>query len=301
MRVALTGASGLIGSHLASALRADGHDVLRLVRRAPQEPDEVRWAPGGSVDLDGLARADAVVHLAAPGMGDRPWTPARKEELRRSRVEGTRTIAAAMAALAAGGAGPRTLVSASGVGYYGAPGDAAVDESGPRGDTEIARLAGDWEDAAAPAVEAGVRVSYLRSGVVLSPRDGALARLLPLFRLGLGGRVGSGRQYWSWISLRDHIRGVRHVLDRDDLAGPVNVTSPQPVTNAEFTAALGRAVHRPAFLVAPALPLRVAFGGFGVDLLSGQRVVPGRLEAAGFTFDDPDIDSALAWVMAQRG
>ena len=301
MRVAITGASGLIGSHLGESLRRDGHDVSRLVRRAPAADDEIRWAPGGEVDLERLAKVDSVVHLAAPGMGDRPWTPGRKQQLRTARIEGTRTVASALATLAAGGSGPRTLLTASGVGYYGATGSAVVDETAPRGQTEIAQLAGDWEDAAQPAVDAGVRVSYLRSAVVLSPHGGALSRLIPLFKAGLGGRVGSGRQFWSWISLRDHIRGVRHVLDHGDLSGPVNIGAPEPVTNQEFTRALARALHRPSFFVAPGPPLKVVLGGFGADLLTGQRVVPDRLEKSGFAFDDPDIDSALAWVFAERG
>lgn len=301
MRVAITGTSGLIGSHLAESLRRDGQEVLRLVRRAPEADDEIGWEPGGEVDLQRLATADAVVHLAAPGMGDRPWTPGRKRELRNARIEGTRTISSALAILAAGGSGPRMLLTASGAGYYGATGSAVIDEDAPRGQTEIAQLAGDWEDAAQPAVDAGLRVSYLRSSVVLSPHGGALSRLIPLFKAGLGGRVGSGRQFWSWISLRDHIRGVRYVLDHDDLAGPVNIGAPEPVTNQEFTRALAGALHRPSFFVAPGLPLRVVLGAFGADLLTGQRVVPNRLEKSGFGFDDPDIGSALAWVLDERG
>ena len=298
MRVAITGASGLLGSGLADSLRADDHEVLRLVRRAPQSADEVRWAPGGEVDLERLAGADAVVHFAAPGMGDRPWTPGRKAMLRRDRVEGTGTIASALATLAAGGRGPRTLLTASAVGVYGWPGDRVVDESAPRGTTEIAGLAAAWEDAAQPAVDAGVRVGYVRSGVVVARHGALMDRLLPLFKLGLGGRLGSGRQYWSWVALDDHVRAMRRLLDDDSLSGPVNVTSPNPVTNAEFTSALGRAVHRPTFLWAPGFPFKVALGGFGADLLAGQRVVPTRLEDAGFAFEHADLDAAFRWALS---
>jgi len=300
MRVAITGASGLLGSHLAESLRADGHEALPMVRHAPQSADEIPWQPGGDVDLERLATVDAVVHFAAPGMGDRPWTSGRKEHLRRARVDGTRTIATALATLAAGGRGPGTLLTASAVGWYGATGTAAVDESAPRGTTELADLAGAWEDAAQPAVDAGLRVSYLRSGVVVGPHGALMDKLVPLFKLGIGGRLGSGRQYWSWVSLRDHVRGVRRILDDPELAGPVNVTSPRPVTNAEFTSALGRALHRPAVLWAPGFPFRVVLGGFGADFLAGQRVVPTRLEKAGFAFNDPDVDSALRWAVAGR-
>ena len=298
MRVAITGASGLLGSALTTSLRGDGHEVLRLVRRAPQSGDEIRWAPGGEVDLERLAEADAVVHFAAPGMGDRPWTPGRKEMLRRDRVEGTGTIASALATLAAGGRGPRTLLTASGVGVYGWPGDRVVDESDPRGTTEIAELAAAWEDAAQPAVEADLRVVYLRTGVVVARHGALMDRLLPLFKLGLGGRLGSGRQYWSWVALDDHVRAVRRLLDDDAFSGPVNVTSPKPVTNADFTAALGKAVHRPTVLAAPRFPFTIALGGFGADFLNGQRVVPTRLTEAGFTFEHADLDSALAWALA---
>jgi uncharacterized protein (TIGR01777 family) len=268
------------------------------VRRAPQSADEARWTPGGTVDLERLGDTDAVVHLAAPSMGGRPWTPGRKEMLRRDRVEGTGTIASALATLAAAGRGPRTLLTASAVGVYGATGDAVIDESSPRGRTELAEIAAAWEHAAQPAVDAGCRVVYLRSGVIVAHHGALMDKLLPFFRLGLGGRLGSGRQFWSWVSLHDHVRAMRHLLADDSLSGPVNVTSPKPVTNAEFTAALGRALHRPSFLRAPGLPFKVVLGGFGADFLAGQRVVPTRLDHAGFEFELADIDSAMRWAVA---
>jgi uncharacterized protein (TIGR01777 family) len=195
---------------------------------------------------------------------------------------------------------PRVLLSASGVGYYGPRGEEVLDETAPAGDSYIAQIARRWEESTAAAAEAGVRVVTMRTGVVVSGRGGALGRLIPLFRLGVGGRLGSGRQYWSWIGLHDYVRAVRFLLDRDDLSGPVNVCAPTPVTNAEFTKTLARAVHRPALLAVPGFALRLPFRDFAVDLLAGQRVVPARLLASGFTFDYPDLESALAAEFATR-
>jgi uncharacterized protein len=298
VKVAVTGASGLLGPHLIRSLRGDGHEVLRLVRRAPGTADEARWDPqSGYVDTDALAGADAVIHLAGAGMGDRPWTPAYRREVYDSRVTGTRTIATALAAMEPR---PRVLLSASGVGYYGNPGDRTVDESAPVGDTYVARIAHDWEQPTRVAADAGVRVVPMRTGVVVSGRGGALGRLLPIFRLGLGARLGSGRQYWSWIALRDYVRAVRFLLDRDDISGAVNVCAPEPVTNAEMTATLGRVLHRPAVLAVPGPALRVPFRDFAADLLGGQRVVPRRLLDAGFTFERPELERALRAELADR-
>nr|MBA2768334.1 TIGR01777 family protein [Sporichthyaceae bacterium] len=239
MKVILTGASGLLGPALARSWRADGHDVLRLVRRAPSAPDEAQWDPArGRVDTDAVRGAGVVVHLAGAGLG-RPWTPHHRRAVMDSRVQGTTTIARAVAE-----AGVPTLLSASGVGYYGNPGDTVVDESAPAGTTYISEIAQRWEAAAFPAHQAGSRVVNLRTAVVLSAKRGAYGRrLLPIFRLGIGGRLGSGRQWWSWVTLSDYVRAVRFLADREDLSGPVNVAAPQPLTNADMTAAMGRVLH----------------------------------------------------------
>jgi uncharacterized protein (TIGR01777 family) len=299
VKVALTGASGLLGTAVTADLGAAGHDVVRLVRRAPTGPDEARWDPdAGTADLSRLAGTHAVIHLAGAGMGSRPWTPAYKRAVWDSRVTGTRTLASALARL---DPPPQVLLSASGVGYYGNPGDRVLDETCPAGDTFVARLARAWEEATAAAVAAGIRVVPMRTGVVLSARGGAFGRVLPLFRLGLGGRIGSGRQFWSWVSLADYVAAVRFLLARAELAGPVNVCSPEPVTNAELTATLARALHRPAVLPVPAAAVRLPLREFGDDLLRGQRVVPRRLMDAGFRFREPDLATAVqALVGGQR-
>ena len=298
MKVALTGASGLLGPALIRSLRDDGHDVLRLVRRVPAAPDEVQWDPAsGEVDLAALSGADAVIHLAGANLGGRPWTPAYRRTVLDSRVSSTQTIAAALSDMSPP---PRVLLSASGVGYYGNPGDQVLDETAPAGEGYIAHIARRWEESTAAAAAAGVRVVTMRTGVVVSGRGGALGRLVPLFRLGVGGRLGSGRQYWSWIGLHDYVRAVRFLLDRDDLSGAVNVCTPTRVTNAEFTKSLGRVLHRPTALVVPGFALRIPLRDFAKDLLGGQRVIPRRLLDAGFTFDHPELESALTAELAAR-
>jgi uncharacterized protein (TIGR01777 family) len=214
-----------------------------------------------------------------------------------SRVSGTRTIASAVARMEPR---PRVLLSASGVGYYGPHGDEVLDETAPAGDSYIAQIARRWEESTAAAAEAGVRVVTMRTGVVVSGRRGALGKLVPLFKLGVGGRLGSGRQYWSWIGLHDYVRAVRFLLDRDDISGAVNVCAPEPVTNAEFTKALGRVLHRPTVLVVPGFALRIPLRDFAKDLLGGQRVIPRRLLDAGFTFDEPNLKPALEREFATR-
>ena len=293
----MTGASGLLGRALVQSWSRDGHVVIRLVRRAPTAADERQWDPRArTVDAAALSGAHVAVHLAGAGLGDRPWTPAYKREVLHSRVSGTTTIARAVAA-----AGVPTLLSASGVGYYGNPGDEELDESSPPGEGYVAQIARRWEEATAAAEAAGARVVHLRTAVVLSASGGAYGRrLLPLFRLGLGGRLGSGRQWWSWIALTDYVRAVRFLADREDLVGPVNLSAPQPLTNAAMTAAMGRVLHRPAILRAPALPLTLVLGDFARDLLAGQRVVPGRLTEAGFVFEQPAFEPALRDALAQR-
>jgi len=298
VKVAITGASGLLGPPLARSLRDDRHDVLRLVRRVPAAPDEVQWDPeAGEVDLAGLSGVDAVIHLAGANLGGRPWTPAYRRTVMDSRVSGTRTIASAMARMEPR---PRVLLSASGVGYYGPRGADILDETAPAGDSYIAQIARRWEESTAAAAEAGVRVVTMRTGVVVSGRGGALGKLIPLFRLGVGGRLGSGRQFWSWIGLHDYVRAVQFLLERGDLSGAVNVCAPTPVTNADFTKALGHVLHRPTVLVVPGFALRIPLRDFATDLLGGQRVIPRRLLDAGFTFDEPNLEPALEREFATR-
>lgn len=298
MRVVVTGASGLIGSALADALLRRGDDVVRLVRHEPRAADERRWDPmGAGLDPDALLGADAVVHLAGAGIADRRWTPARRAEIRDSRLRGTTLLARAVAAAPA----PCPVwISGSAIGYYGSRGDEELDEDSDGGTDFLAALCHEWEAATSPAVSAGTRVVLLRTGVVLSPDGGALARQLPLFRLALGGRLGDGRQWTSWISLPDEVGAILHAVDHADLAGPVNATAPAPVTNAELTRALADAVHRPAPLAVPRAALHLALGKQLTDLavLASQRARPRRLVDSGYTFVHPDIDGALRALLA---
>ena len=297
MKVAVTGASGLIGSALVVRLRRDGHKVLRLVRRVATAPDEVRWDPDeGYVDLAALDGTAAVVHLAGAGVGDHRWTAAYKETIRESRVRGTDTIARAATRL---DRRPEVLISGSAMGFYGDTGDREVDESAPAGSGFLSEVVRAWEAAADPAREAGIRVAHPRSGLVLAGHGGAWGRLWPLFRFGLGGRLGSGRQWWSFISLRDEVAALAFLIE-SDLAGPVNLTAPNPVTNAEVTKAMGRAMHRPTPFPVPAKALQLALGEFSSEILSSSRVLPGRLLESGFQFQDPTIEQAIAWALSQR-
>jgi uncharacterized protein len=294
MRVAVTGASGLIGSALVADLLADGHEVLRLVRRPPSAPDEARWDPtAGTIDEAALAGTAAVVHLAGAGIGDRRWTQARKTEILRSRVEGTGTLARAVARM---DPQPQVLVSASAVGYYGDTGSRPVDEHGPKGTGFASDVAQAWEQAAEPARVGGVRVVHPRSGLVMARRGGAWGRMLPLFRLGLGGPLGGGGQYWSFITLTDEVRGLRYLIENDELSGPVNLTGPHAATNAEISAAMGHGLHRPAVLPVPAFALRAVLGEFASEVLASIRVVPAKLATAGFTWQHPDLVAAVATV-----
>lgn len=298
MRIAVTGSTGLLGTALVTAFRAGGQQVVRLVRRPPASQDEIAWdprAPAGGIAPGALDGLDAVVHLAGAGVADRRWTPAYQEEIRASRVLGTQAL---VAALAAARTPPAVLLSGSAIGWYGDTGGREVDESAPAGSGFFADVVREWEAAAQPAGQAGIRVVTMRTGLPLTPRGGVLARVLPLFRLGLGGRLGPGTQVMSWIGLADYLAAVRFLLDRADMAGPVNLTAPYPVTNAEFTAALAAAVHRPALLTVPALALRLALGGVTSDLLASARVLPQRLTAAGYQFQFPHLPSALAAELA---
>ena len=295
MRVAVTGSSGLIGGALVSRLRDDGHEVIRLVRRTPRTTDEHRWDPQHHrIDPSVLRDVDAVVNLAGTPIRPRPFTPGYRQQLLSSRLDSTATVSQALAEAAATAPDrPRTLLSASAVGYYGDTGERVVDETEPPGEDFLAQLCRQWEAATEPAAQAGVRVATFRTGLVIG-RDAMLMKILGLvFRLGLGGRLGTGRQYWPWISLRDEVDAIRFLLTAD-VAGPVNLTGPTPVTNAEFTRRLGVAVSRPTVLAVPSFAVSLGLGEFGrSSVLAGQRAVPARLQEAGFAFTDPTLDDAL--------
>jgi uncharacterized protein (TIGR01777 family) len=297
MRVAITGSSGLIGTALTASLQADGHQVVRLVRRPPRAADEVRWDPraadAGNPVLTGLA---ACVHLAGAGVGDHRWTAAYKAEIRSSRVLATRALAAA---LVAASPRPATFIVASAIGWYGDTGGAPVTEDAPAGKAFLSRVVADWEAAASPARDAGIRVAQLRSGLVLASGGGVLGRLALPARLGVLPRFGDGRQVMSWISLTDEVRAIRFLLDgagASDRSGPYNLTAPNPVTDAELTSALLAAYRRPDFswLHVPAPALRLGLGEMSSELLTSARVLPKRLLEAGFEFDYPTVSAALA-------
>ncbi|AZS87707.1 TIGR01777 family oxidoreductase [Streptomyces griseoviridis] len=290
-RVVVAGASGLIGGALVRSLTADGHEVVRLVRRAPRGPDEVRWDPeAGRVDAAGLAGCDAVVNLAGAGVGDHRWTDAYKTRIRESRVRGTTALAEAVAGL---DRKPRVFVNGSAVGYYGETGDRAVDEGAPAGEGFLPSVCVAWEGAADPVREAGVRTVFARTGLVVDRHGGAWGRLFPLFKAGLGGRMGDGRQYWSFIALHDEVAALRHLIDSDGLSGPFNLTAPAPLTNREITAAMGRVLRRPTLFAVPAPVLRTVLGEMSGDVLGSARVLPKRLLESGFTFAFPDIEGAI--------
>jgi len=306
MRLLVTGSSGLIGTALVGAARSRGDTVTRLVRAttaARPVPDgitDVAWDPThGTLDTAALEAAgpfDGVVHLAGAGVGDKRWSPARKREIVDSRTRSTDLVARSLAALTPV---PPVLVSASAVGYYGDRGEEILTESSTPGTGFLAGVCTAWEAAAGPATAAGIRTVLLRTGIVLSASGGALAKQLPLFRLGVGGRIGSGRQYRSWITLDDHVAVILHCLDTADLNGPVNATAPHPATDAELAKAIGQALHRPSFLAVPAPVLKLVLGPeMAVDMvLSSQRVLPDRLERSGFTFHHTDLDEAVRAVL----
>jgi len=291
MRIAITGSSGLIGTPLVATLTAEGHDVIRLVRRTPQAPNEIEWDPTGGTVGAGLEGIDVAINLAGAGVGDRRWTKAYKREIRDSRVLGTITLSRALARL---DAPPSVLLNGSAIGYYGNSGSQPVTEESPQGEGFLADVVGDWEAATSPAAEAGIRVVMARTGLVVSSEGGAFGRLIPIFKYGLGGRVGSGEQFWSFISLRDEIRALTFCMDNEQLSGPVNLVAPHAITNKDATRALADALHRPAFLPVPAIALKAALGEFAEDILASQNVVPQRLNEAGFTWLDPTIEDALA-------
>ena len=294
-RVAISGASGLIGGALSAFLRARGDEVVHLVRRQPLTSSEVGWDPTSrTLDPGDLSGLTAVVHLAGAGVGDHRWTPAYKHEILSSRVNGTATIAVALADLGE----PIALVSGSAIGVYGDRGEEILTEDSTPGHGFLADVVRAWEAATAPAEDAGLRVVHARTGLVLTPDGGAMERVLPLARLGLAGPLGTGRQYWSWITLHDEVRALAHLIEQD-LAGKVNLVSPAPLRQAEVMKALGSALGRPALLPAPALALKVILGEFASDVLSSDRILPSVLTASGFVFDHDTIESAMRWLVAR--
>jgi len=286
-RIAVTGASGLIGSALVGKLKSDGYTVQRLVRRPTVSSEEIFWNPSTQeIDLAALEGVDAVIHLAGAGVGDKRWTKKYKAEILNSRLLGTTTIANAVAQVK-----PKVFISSSAIGWYGETGNRAVTESDRGGDDFLAAVCREWEAAADLADD--VRTVKIRTGLVLDPTGGALGRMLPLFRFGLGGKLGNGKQWWSWITLHDQLRAIQFVLENPEISGPVNLTSPNPVTNQEFTSALARALRRPALFPAPAFALKLALGGFSTEILGSKKVLPAALQDAGFTFEFPHIGPAL--------
>jgi len=296
--IAIAGSSGLIGSALVAALRAADHQVLRIVRRTPANSGELHWNPdSGEFDAGALHGVDALVNLCGVSIGQRRWSGAFKQSLRDSRITPTEVLSVAVA-----DAGVGVLINASAVGYYGNTKDRVVDETVSAGTGFLAQLCQDWEAATAPAQDSGTRVVLARTGLVLAPSGGLLRQLRPLFSLGLGARLGNGRQYMSWITLEDEVRALLYAISHSSLSGPVNMTGPAPVTNAEFTTALGRAVNRPTPWMLPGFAVRAALGEFADEgLLTGQRVIPAALERSGFQFHHNTIGEALSYATSWPG
>lgn len=296
MRIAVTGASGLIGSALCLALEQSGYQVLKLVRRAASNDQELQWHPiDGIKDLTNLENLDAVVHLAGAGVGDHRWSVEYKREIRDSRVQGTLTLSKALASVSNK---PEVLISASAIGWYGDTGNNQVDESTPAGSGFLADVVSDWEQAADPARLAGIRVVHPRTGLVLSPKGGALAKMLPLFRFGLGSPLGKGDQYWSFISISDEVRAICYLIDKKEISGPVNLTAPNSVNNRYVSQVLGRILKRPvAPIGVPAPLMKLVLGEFSQEVLGSSRVLPAVLMRNGFRFDHPTIEQALLSVV----
>ena len=289
MRVVIAGSSGLIGAALVEDLRLAGHEVLRLVRREPKAASEVKWNPNtGEIDLTALTGVEVIINLAGAGVGDHRWTDKYKAEILNSRVNATNTIVKAVVELK-----PKVLINASAIGFYGETGDREVDETSNSGTGFLVDVVKAWEAATEPAKTAGVRVVNIRTGLVVSGKGGAWARLLPIFKAGLGGQLGSGKQYWSFISLRDEINAIKFVMENNQISGPVNLTAPNPVTNREVTKAMSKVLRRPALLPVPAFALKLVLGEFSQEVLGSARVLPKALQSAGFSFQDPDIVSAI--------
>lgn len=293
MRILVSGASGLIGRHLVAKLRNGGHEVVVLVRRPEREPSELRWDPAtGDLDPARLGRIDAAVNLSGAGVGDKRWTPKYKELILRSRTETTSTLVRALVAL---DERPEVLVNASAIGAYGDGGDTVLTEAAPRGGDFLAQVVQEWEEATEPATAAGIRVSLARTSLLANPVGGAFGQLLTLFRLGLGGPLGDGRQWWSLISMPDELAALEFLLTHP-VPGPVNLATPEPATNTAVVSALGAALHRPALLPVPSFALRMVLGEFAEQITASQRVVPTALLEAGFTFRHPDVASVTGWL-----
>jgi uncharacterized protein (TIGR01777 family) len=298
MRIIAAGASGFLGTPLVERLRAEGHTVRRLVRRKPEADDEFGWDPAsGNLNPAHLHGVDAVINLAGVGVADRRWTPAYRDLIRRSRVDSAGTLAAAVATLPAGER-PSVFVQGSAVGWYGDAGDQPVEEDAPAGTGFLSDVCRVWEAAARPAEDAGVRLVLLRTGLPLDAGGGLLKPQLLPFKLGIGGKLGSGRQWVPWISLEDWLRAVAFLLEREDVAGPVNVVGPEPVTNARFTEAFAGRLNRPAIMPIPGPALRIALGGFADEALKSQRVRPGVLTRAGFEWHHRTVEAALGAALA---
>ena len=300
MRIAVTGSSGLIGSQLVTALNQRGHEVVRLVRRPASGPSEATWDPAaGTIDTAALAGIDGAVHLAGEGIGDARWSDAHKRRVLDSRVQGTTLLARTMAELSPR---PAVIVSGSAVGFYGDRGDEVLTEESSVGTGFLADVVRQWEASTAAAEAAGIRVVHLRTGIVLSRKGGALKRALPIFKAGIGGNLGSGKQWWSWISLDDEVGLIMHALQDESLRGPLNATAPEPATNAEFSKALGRAIRRPVVMPVPKLAIKTLFGREMAEemMFASQRAVPERAKGAGYGFCHPTLEQALEAALAKH-
>lgn len=300
MHVVLAGSHGMIGRALTGHLTQQGHRVTRLVRRPVVSPAEISWDPAaGRLDPADLRGVDAVVNLGGAGIGDRRWTAAYRQRILTSRTVPTSLLARVLADLASsGGDGPRVLLQASAVGFYGDRGDEVLTEASAPGTGFLVDVVRAWEGATHAAEDAGVRVAHLRTGIVMSPDGGSFGRLLPLLRLGVGGPLGTGRNHWAWITLADHVRAVGHLL-ASQVSGPVNLTGPEPAPQREVVRAVARELHRPAVLAVPRFALRAVVGGFADDILSSQRALPRVLLDDGFRFEQPDLASAARWLTRQ--
>ena len=294
VKIAVTGSTGLIGTALVTRLHQDGHDVLRLVRHAPRQPDEVGWDPeAGTIDAERLAGLDAAVNLAGAGVGDKRWTDAYKRVIRDSRVLGTRTLVKALTAL---DPLPRVLVNASAVGFYGNRGEEELTEESAAGEGFLADVVGAWEAETEPASAAGIRVVRIRTGLVMARQGPAFGRILQLVKLGLGGPLGNGRQWWPWITLEDEVGAIEFLLTHD-VSGPVNLSAPEPARQRDVVKALADQAHRPALLPGPRFGLRIVLGEFADDVLSSQRELPRKLQAAGYAFRHPTLEDAARWML----
>jgi uncharacterized protein len=295
MRIVIGGSSGLIGTELVDSLRKDGHEVLRLVRRKPAAASEIHWNPAtGELDISQLADVDVIINLAGAGVGDSRWTDKYKALILSSRVDSTSLLAKAAAELR-----PEVFIAGSAIGWYGDTADRQVDETSPAGSGFLADVVVAWEKATEPAKAAGIRVVNIRTGLVAAKNGGAWSRLLPIFKLGAGGKLGSGKQYWSFISMRDEIAAIKFVMSNSKIIGPVNLTAPEPATNAEVTKAMSKVFSRPALLPVPAFALKSILGEFSQEVLGSARVIPRVLLDAGFNFQDPNIESAMRTLAAK--